>query len=220
MTTNANEPVVGEVRLRNVRLSFSEALFTPKPFGRGATASDDNKPRYSSSFLIDRTRPDFAEIDKEIRAAIKAAAVAKWGDKIPTLKPDKFCYRNGDGEKYDGYKGHMYIAAARPGDGPAPQVVDKDPKVVLTAASGRPYSGCYVNALVRIWAQDNKFGKRINASIEAVQFVRHGQAFGATLVNPSEVFDEVAEDDADFMAPSTAAPAAAAGATEENSDLL
>jgi hypothetical protein len=46
-----------------------------------------------------------------------------------------------------------------------------------------------------VWAQDNKYGKRINASLEAIQFVRHGEAFGAKPVIAEEVFDDLGGDD-------------------------
>ena len=48
----------------------------------------------------------------------------------------------------------------------------------LVESSGKPYSGCYVNAIIECWAQDNKeFGKRINFGLKGVQFLRDGDAF-------------------------------------------
>ena len=49
----------------------------------------------------------------------------------------------------------------------------------LTEADGLVYSGCYVNARVELWVQDNANGKRINAKLLGIQFVRDGDAFGA-----------------------------------------
>lgn len=37
------------------------------------------------------------------------------------------------------------------------------------------YSGCTVNAKVRLWPRDNNFGKRINCELIATQFAGHGQ---------------------------------------------
>ncbi|MFD1244790.1 ssDNA-binding protein [Paralysiella testudinis] len=59
-----------------------------------------------------------------------------------------------------------------------PIVLDKDAKTHLDSTSGKPYAGCYVNAKIDIWAQDSQYGKRINAGLSGVQFIRHGEAFG------------------------------------------
>ena len=40
------------------------------------------------------------------------------------------------------------------------------------------YSGCMVNMVVQLWAQDHpEYGKRINANLKAIQFFEHGPAF-------------------------------------------
>jgi tripartite-type tricarboxylate transporter receptor subunit TctC len=48
---------------------------------------------------------------------------------------------------------------------------------VLTEDDNKPFAGCYVNATIRLWAQDNQYGKRINAQLRAVQYVKDGAAF-------------------------------------------
>ncbi len=58
-----------------------------------------------------------------------------------------------------------------------------------------PYSGCYVNVKVEFWGQeaDGERGipNRINATILAVQFAKHGESFGGgTRVNVDDEFDE------------------------------
>lgn len=65
-----------------------------------------------------------------------------------------------------------------------------------------PYSGSYVNVKVEFWAQeaDSERGipNRINATILAVQFARHGESFGGgTRVNVDDEFDEEDGDDLD-----------------------
>lgn len=204
----STEPQIGEVRLKNVRLSFAE-IWTPKLFGKkGAAAAtpaegskDTNKPRYSCSFLMGKEDEQGQANIKAVSDAIMAVVTAKWPDKAkrPKFKADKICLRDGDEEDWEGYAGHKYVSAARPGEGTPPVIVDRDPKVKLTKADGRPYSGCYVNAVIRVYVQDNEFGRRINASLEAIQFLRNGDAFGAKPVNATEVFDEIEFDDADFV---------------------
>jgi hypothetical protein len=63
-----------------------------------------------------------------------------------------------------------------------------------------PYSGSYVNVKVEFWAQeaDSERGipNRINATILAVQFAKHGESFGGgTRVNVDDEFDEEDGDD-------------------------
>ena len=57
--------------------------------------------------------------------------------------------------------------------------------------SGRPYAGCYVNAVLEFWAQDNKFGKRVNATLMGVQFFRDGDAFSGGGAASDDDFDDV-----------------------------
>ena len=186
-------PAVGEVILKDVRLSFAQ-IFRAKAFNDD---DDGGTPKFNCSFLIDKVKGKPA-IDT-VKAAIREVARAKWGDDIPKLKPDKFCLRDGDNEEWDGYAGCMYVSAS---NARRPTIVDRDRRA-LSEDDGRAYSGCYVNAVIRVWAQDNKWGKRINASLEAIQFVRHGEAFGARPVDAEEAFDDLGDDEAAPIAKST-----------------
>jgi hypothetical protein len=58
-----------------------------------------------------------------------------------------------------------------------PTVINRD-RTPLTAADGVIYSGCHGNVQVEVWAQDNSYGKRINAQLLGVQFTRDGDSFG------------------------------------------
>jgi hypothetical protein len=60
------------------------------------------------------------------------------------------------------------------------------------------YPGCYVNVLLRPWAQDNEHGKKINANFIAVQFVKDGERFGEGAIDDEDAFDSLGEDDYDF----------------------
>lgn len=79
----------------------------------------------------------------------------------------------------------------------------------LTADSGKLYSGCYVDAIIRIYPYDGKGDNpdRINASLEAVKFKRHGDAFGAKPIDADSMFDEEEADDG-FESPAPAKSAA------------
>ncbi len=56
-------------------------------------------------------------------------------------------------------------------------------KTALTEADGRIYAGCYVNFNVDIWAQDGQY-TGIRCSLNGVQFVKDGDAFGGAAACP------------------------------------
>lgn len=171
------------IQIKDVRLSYP-ALFRPKGF----QGSSDN-PKYQASFIIDPESKLGKKNLSLIEDAIDAAKDRKWGDKPPKLKADKLCLIEGDPDK-DEEDGMMVL---RSSNAKAPLVLDRD-KTELDESDGRPYGGCYVDAIVRIWAQDNEYGKRINGSLEAVRFRRDGEAFGAPPPDPDE-FDDIDDDE-------------------------
>jgi hypothetical protein len=61
-----------------------------------------------------------------------------------------------------------------------------------------PVNGDYVNAIINIFAYEYEGKKGISASIEAVQYLRKGEAFGTAKVTVDAFDDEEMEDlDAD-----------------------
>ena len=183
MDTNAAMP--GKFTLKDVRLAFPN-LFEAK----AAKAGDPLK--YSAAFLLARNHPQLAEL----QTAIFAVGTTKWGAKaadiLKSLKAgDRLCVRDGDVKsEFPGYAGNYFINASndvRPlvlGGGP-------DGRAPVTAADGKLYSGCYVNAIIDLWAQDNKHGKRINASLLGVQFLRDGDRLAGGGVAAADDFEPV-----------------------------
>jgi hypothetical protein len=173
-----------KLKLNNVRLAFAKNLF------EAGTVAGEGKPAFSCTFLIS---PDDAQI-KTINAAIEQVAQEKWGAKAAaTLKQikaqDKTCLHDGDLKaNYAGFEGNMYIGARNP---LRPTVLDRD-KTPLVAADGKPYSGCFVHAVLELWVQDNQYGKRVNATLMGVQFAGDGEAFGGgSSVASEDDFDDV-----------------------------
>lgn len=193
------EKVIGEVLLRNVRLSFPH-LFEPQE----QTDKETGKTRrtYGANFLIPKDDPEGNL--KRIKQASMEAKQKKWGDEKnwPKLRPDKLCLRDGDLESWDGFEGHWYLSCNSPETRQPTLVINrKDASGLwLPASPGQLYAGCYVNAIARIWAQDDKdYGKRINASVESVQFYKKGTAFGAAPVDPNDKFtDDMVGEEGDF----------------------
>jgi len=172
------------VILKNVRLAFPD-LFQAKQFdGQGAFT-------YAATFLVEPG----SENDKLVQRAIIEAVTARWEKKAPdilkTLRGNnqKCCYYPGNLKEYDGFDGMMALSAKRQQEAGHPMVVDQK-KNELSPSDGKPYGGCYVNAKVDLWAQDNKWGKGIRATLIAVQFAKDGDAFSATGPATAEGFEE------------------------------
>lgn len=176
---------MSQIVITNARLSYPH-IFAAKAMNEGDT------PKYSASFILDKKTN--AGVIKEIEKAINELTTEKFkGKKLPA---DKVCLRDGDLKDDENYAGAMYVSASNT---KRPQVVDRDKKTPLVADDNKPYAGCYVNGVIRIWVQDNKFGKRINASLEAIQFVKDGEPLGAPPVDLSVLPDvDEPEEDTDL----------------------
>lgn len=169
------------VVLNNVRLSFPQ-IWTAKAFQPG------QDPRFNANFLLDVDSQ--ADQIKKMQDAIKKVASEKWADKIP--KGLKVCLNDGDEKDYDGYEGTMFVSASTK---VRPAIVDQKRRP-LAEEDGKPYAGCYVNVAVSLWAQDNQWGKRVNATLDAIQFVKDGDSFGGKKVG-ADVFGDIDEEDDD-----------------------
>lgn len=175
------------VKLKNVRLSFAH-LFRPQAFGDG-----EGEPKYNCNFLIDPSTKEGKANIRAIEDAIEYVKKEKWPKGAPKLGEGKICLRDGNNTECEGYGDMMYVSAS---NARRPLVLDRD-KTPLNEEDGVIYSGCYVDAIIRIWAQDNKYGKRINASLEAVRFRRDGEAFGAAPPDPDE-FDDLDDEEDEY----------------------
>jgi hypothetical protein len=180
-----------KLTIRNARLAFP-AIFEAKAVNAG------DKPAFSASLIIGKNDPQV----KAIEAAIEQAAADKFGPKaaamLKTLRAgDKTCLHNGDTKaQYAGFEGNLFVSARNPS---RPLVVNRD-KTPVTQQDGVVYGGCYVNALLEIWAQDNAYGKRVNATLMGIQFVKDGEAFGGGGVATEDDFDDLAMDEAEDLA--------------------
>lgn len=173
-----------KLQLKNVRLSFPNLY-------KAVQVNNEGKPAFSASLLIPGDDP---QIDA-INDVIDKVAEEKWKQKAKTILAtlrggDKVCLHNGDNKaEYEGYPGNYYLTARSYAK---PLVIDRN-KETLVEESGKPYGGCYVNASVEVWAQDNQWGKRINATLRGVQFVKDGDAFAGTPPAKEEEFDDLGD---------------------------
>lgn len=159
---------MSKITIRNTRLAFP-ALFEAR------SVAGEGKPRYSAAFILPADHPQLDEVN----AAIEEVAKDKWGAKAGAVlkelrSKDRVALHDGDTKaQYDGFEGNFYVSAS---NAARPLIADRD-RSILVESDGVIYAGCYVYATVEFWAQDNQFGKRINAELKTVQFFRDGDAF-------------------------------------------
>lgn len=172
--------------IKNARLSFP-SLFKPSPFG-------DSEPKYSATLLIpkgsDMHKALEAEIKRVYQEGFKQNAKVVYEKQMQTNRKlikdgDSSDGETSEGEKYDGYAGNIIVKASSK---TKPKVVDKF-REELSEESGLPYAGCYVNAQVEFWPQDNKFGRFVNCKLLAIQFWADGEAFSGSGTADLSAFD-------------------------------
>lgn len=170
-----------KIKLNNVRLSFP-ALFKAEAFKPG----DD--PRYKATFLI----PAGSALAKEVEAAAVAALEEKFPKKGAAIYKQIFGNNNkcnvqdGNTSEYDGYADMIAVSAKSK---TRPLVIDTD-KTPLAEDDGKPYAGCYVNAIIEFFGYDNS-GKGVSATLKGVQFLRDGDAFSGSAPASEDDFDDL-----------------------------
>lgn len=200
-----------KIIVKNVRLSFPQ-LFEPQAVMKNG--KPEGEPAYSASFLLP---PDHPQMD-QITKVIEDVVIAKWKDEAQTVfetlkAQDRICVHNGNHKrKRDGYAGMLYISAR---SYVAPQVTGRDPyvrdeagKPVVDPSTGKivmnllkkgnrvVYSGCYGHAVLDIYAQDNQYGQRVNATLLGFQFFKDGDAFAGGQPADESDFEDLSVADA------------------------
>lgn len=166
------------IQLKNVRLSFP-SLFSRSVF-------DGKEGKFEATFLIPKSdKKTKTKIDTLIEDAIAAAKI-----KVPQ---DKRCLKDGDVADYDGYEECWSLKASA---NARPNIINRD-RSQLSEDDGVLYAGCYVNAIIDVWVQNNSWGKRVNANLYGIQFLKDGEAFGRGSVNVVDEFDDIDDDDDD-----------------------
>jgi len=169
---------MSKLLLKNVRLSF------PSLFKHEIYAGEDTG-KFAATFLI--AKSDTKAI-KSIEDACAASLKEKYGDKVP--KGFKMPLVDGDDKDYNGYLDHVCIKASTK---KRPTLVNRD-KTPIVEEDNILYGGCYVNASIDIWVMDNSYGKKVLASLNAIQFVKDGEAFG-TKSEGADCFEDLDEDE-------------------------
>lgn len=162
------------IKMASVRLSFP-SLFNMATFGGESTG------KYEATFILDKK--EHAATIKELQAAIEKLSKDELKGKVPS---DKLCLKDGDETERAEFAGKYTIKASTK---KRPLVINRN-KSPITDGDNVVYAGCYVNGIISLWAQNNQYGKRINAQLDGVQFVRDGDPFGdgAVGVDAFDVF--------------------------------
>ncbi|MGQ0595806.1 ssDNA-binding protein [Aquabacterium sp.] len=179
----------------DLRLAFPDLWEATQVQGQGSFA-------YRCTILVPKGSDNAKMVDKHIREM----AAEEWKTKadriLDEILPDKkaCCWVDGDRRDYSGYEDNYALSVIRYREKGRPTIVDRD-RSPLTEKDGKPYAGCYVNAKVQLWTQDNKHGKGIRCELLGIQFVLDGDAFagGAKAADADEFEDLSAGADADAM---------------------
>lgn len=164
------------------RLSFPK-LVEPSAFEAGGAL------KFSCDLIIDPNGRDWQQV---ISRAMEVAQL-KWKEHanqvVNMINQDRKIRFYGQGAEkinkqtyrpYDGYPGMVYISCS---SDYRPQMVrangstaESDMEIMNLAR--KLYGGCYVNAAIKIWAQDNKWGRGLRCECVAIQFDQDGEPFG------------------------------------------
>ena len=170
---------MSKIILKNVRLSFADL------FKKGSFNGEETK--YGATFLLNKE--EHADSIADIKAQI--AELVKTNLKGAKIAADKLCLRDGDEVEYDGYSGCYSIKCSTK---KRPIVIDRD-RSPLSEDDNKPYGGCYVNASIDLWVQNNAYGKRVNSTLLAVQFFKDGEPFSDGSTGDINDFDLFSDDD-------------------------
>jgi len=171
---------MAKFKVKNARLSYPSLFQT-------ASFSGEPTGKFECTFILDKD--EHADVIEKLQAEIQRLQKDELKKKLPA---DKICLKDGDDLDDKAYAGKMTIKVSTK---KRPIILDRD-KTPLIEEDNKPYAGCYVNGIFSLWAQDNKYGKRVNGQLDGVQFYADGTPFGDGGAS-SDDFDAFGDDDYD-----------------------
>jgi len=190
------------------RLSYCDA-FEPRVFKN--KDGTPGKARYKTQILVPKEAEKVGGVSMggpEVVAAIKAAMKALKLEKFPppskvSIPQGNTCFKNGDATDEDGEPA-TWVTEESPNhfiftcsESDAPTTLDRRARPT-EKKDGLIYSGAYAIVIVKLWIQNNEYGKKINANFKSVQFVAHGEPFGeGGGTDGSEFLSSLDDDDDD-----------------------
>ena len=168
--------------LKNVRCNYPR-VFAPE------TNQLSGKSEYSIVVMIPENDPQVAEL----KAKMQEVWVNKFGpEKGPRKLKSAMDSKNTRFLHFDDESGFYKINLKRRETDGAPIVIDRA-KQPLTASSGLPYGGCYINVSFDLWVYD-KQSTGTSATLMGVQFVADGEPFGGSSQPSDKDFEDLSND--------------------------
>lgn len=197
-----------DLKLKNLRLSFP-TLGVPEYYQNKKQRENDER-RWTATFLVPVNDPQFKLVNDTIEAIAKETFEKKWQQVLAAIEGNaqKFCWIDGKKKAYEGYQGAWALSSLRKESAGRPGVFDTD-KTPIYKPDGslyegkamRVYAGCYVNAHVNFWPQDNTHGQAVRCELVAIQRSKDGDAFSGGMAVDDSAFEEISEGaDADDLA--------------------
>jgi len=177
--------------IKDVMIAFP-ALAEPQSLG-------DGEPAFGAKFPIEPN----SDNQKLIEDAIRAEAEAKWKDKassvLSMLEEDgKLCfskkpYRSKKtGEVYEGFENRYYLSARNTKTQPSVFNAYGEQLTNKSDIERQAFSGAIAKGVsLEIWAQDNKWGRRVNCTLRGIMLSGEGRNIGGGSAPASA--DEFAE---------------------------
>jgi hypothetical protein len=170
----------GMIRIDNVVLSYPHVL-EPQEDDKGGKS-------YSAQGIANKeTHKEIIDLCRETIKEIIAASKKK-------IAADKIFMK--DGDKYFEGKDECagaYVFTAREKKRPTLRDIDGtklDPKDDEAKIMELFYGGAVASLLINPWIQDNSYGKRLNANLRTVKFVKDGTPFGEGRIDDDDAWDE------------------------------
>lgn len=173
----------GMIRIDNVRVSFPHL---DKPYA----GDDGGKAKFGIVGMLSK-KTHVAAKDLIVEA-VNALLAANDNAKVAS---DKKFIRNGDDQDRPEYEDHWTVSAR---EERRPAVRNQRGELVIEESkiADMIYGGCYCNILIRPWYQDGQkvgkgYGKRANAGLVGVQFLRDGESFGEGRIDDTDAWEDV-----------------------------
>ena len=177
----------GTIRVDMVRFSYPHLK---KPYKGN---DDKGEAKFGVVGLMPKAthKAAFALIQKRIEELLKE-------NKVKALPADKKFLRDGDESGKDDYDG-MWTISAR--ETRRPPLRNQRNEVVEPEDADEIFQpGFWGSILIRPWYQNNSYGKRVNAGLSSVQFIKKDEVFGEGRLSEEDLddtFESYDDDDSD-----------------------
>lgn len=172
----------GCIRIDNVIASYPH-------LDKAWAKNESDRKKFSITGLAPKETHDEAKslLVEEINKLLVSSKIGK-------LAGEHKFVRNGDDSGKDENEGRWVIKASENPERRPSVRTTRGTLMEIDEIADKVYPGCIVNILLRPWAQNNQHGKKINANLIGVQFVRDGERLGEAPIDDEGAWDELDDD--------------------------